>query len=458
MNKNFSGFGLASSLEESLRLMNFTTPTPIQVETLPITLAGHNLVGCAQTGSGKTLAYCLPIIQKLLEKPDQTALILAPTRELVMQIGSVFSSFLNRTPKLRKAELIGGQPVQQQIRVLKKKPFPRILIATPARLIDLIERNSVYLRSVRFLVLDEADRMLDMGFAPQLKRIEENLPDKHSRQTLMFSATMPESVDHLVSQFLCDEKRVTLGSLSGETHHIQQSAIVVDSGEKRKRLLTELSLRTGSIIVFSASKHRTDRLARFLDQRGHSVSRIHGGRTQVQRNQAMNNFRQGISRILVATDIAARGLDVPQVGTVINFDLPRAAEDYTHRIGRSGRAGNPGEALTFVTQEDRMHWKRIIKTCQLKLDSKQPQSGENPVERKPQSRDRSAKWGGQTQPSSKNHKKKSKRKDNLEKRRDSEQRGWPSDQGSFKPGLRVKRKKAFSRRGQRNQRRGREAS
>lgn len=400
MIQKFSELSLVAPLQESLAQMKFTSPTPIQAESLPITLAGKNLVGCSKTGSGKTVAYCLPLIQRLMENPEQSGLILAPTRELVMQIGQVLENLLRNSKGLKKVELIGGQSIQYQIRMLKKKPFPRILVATPGRLIDLMERNAVYVKRVEMLVLDEADRMLDMGFAPQLEKIEKRLPKKDQRQTLMFSATMPKEVDSLVQKFLDNEVRITQGSPEGDTKHIKQSVVLTDFKNKREGLLDKLVNRAGSVIVFSGSKHRTDRLAGFLHGYGHKVSLIHGDRSQGQRNRAIKDFRSGKSTVLVATDIAARGIDVPQVETVINFDLPRASEDYTHRIGRSGRAGRAGEAITFVLKQEKHQWKKIVKQCGLdssllKFEKLQGSTSEkDQAEKRSDSRSRKRRPGG----------------------------------------------------------------
>lgn len=355
---SFQSFNLHPSITQALQSMNFETPTPIQAQSLPITLAEKDLIGCAQTGTGKTAAFSIPILTRLLESPEMTALVLAPTRELAEQIDLFWKKLSQFTQNTRSALLIGGCSIQTQVRHLSKRP--RLIIATPGRLIDHLQRRSIQLSHVKILVLDEADRMLDMGFAPQLTQILRHLP--RERQTLLFTATWEPHLDQVVGKHLKNPVRVVVGKTSQAAPKIRQSLIQTTHQEKNETLLDELNQREGSILVFTRTQSRTDRVARYLSSYGVSVNRIHGGRTQGQRNTALQAFRTGKIRVLVATDIAARGIDVSSISHVINYDLPQSPEDYIHRIGRTGRAGATGDAVSFVTQEEKQQWREI---CQL---------------------------------------------------------------------------------------------
>jgi ATP-dependent RNA helicase DeaD len=353
--KTFQDLKLAAPLEKALAAMNFTVPTPIQAEAIPVAMENRDLIGCAQTGTGKTAAFAIPMISRLLRMPAKTALILAPTRELAVQIAEVIENLTAFAPELKHVVLIGGNAMQPQIRSLQKKP--RIVIATPGRLVDHLKRGTLSLSAAEVLVLDEADRMLDMGFAPQLNEIYRFVP--RSRQTMMFSATLPSDIIKLAGKWLKDPVRVTIGAVSQPAKKVSNEAIQTTSQKKNDLLLDELNARQGSVLIFARTKHRTDRVARYLSEYGHPVTRIHGNRSQAQRNAAINGFRSGEFRVMVATDIAARGLDISHIAHVINYDLPQVAEDYIHRIGRTGRAGASGEAVCFVTPEDRMQWRAI---------------------------------------------------------------------------------------------------
>jgi superfamily II DNA/RNA helicase len=337
--------------------MGFEHPTPIQEQSIPVALEGHDLIGCAQTGTGKTAAFGIPIIERLTRIPAKSALILAPTRELATQIWGVLTKLTAHSPELKSALLIGGVAMQPQVRALQRKP--RIIVATPGRLVDHLQQRTVSFSALEVLVLDEADRMLDMGFAPQLAQILKHLPKQ--RQTLLFSATLPPNILQLAQKFLKDPVRVTVGQVSQPAQKVSQSVIETTHAKKNEILLDVLNQREGSVLIFTRTKHRTDRLARHLESYGHPVSRIHGGRSQGQRNLALAGFRDGKFRILVATDIAARGIDISHIAHVINYDLPQVAEDYVHRIGRTARAGAQGEALSILTPEDRLQWKEISK-------------------------------------------------------------------------------------------------
>jgi ATP-dependent RNA helicase DeaD len=353
--KNFSELKLPAPLEKALEAMHFDIPTPIQAQAIPVALSNRDLIGCAQTGTGKTAAFAVPMITRLLKAPNKSALILVPTRELALQIVDVLNKLTAFTPDLKTAVIIGGTSMQPQMRNLLKKP--RILVATPGRLVDHLRRGSISLSSMEILVLDEADRMLDMGFAPQLNEILRFIP--RSRQTMLFSATLPSNIMKMAEKWLREPVRVTVGPVSTPVKKIAHSVVQTTGPQKNGVLLDELNARQGSVLVFTRTKHRTDRLAKYLAQFGHPVARIHGDRSQGQRNMAINGFRSGQFRILVATDIAARGLDISHIAHVINYDLPQVPEDYIHRIGRTGRAGADGEAISLLTPEDKPQWREI---------------------------------------------------------------------------------------------------
>lgn len=353
----FEQLALSAPLLEALRKMKFSSPTPIQAKAIPIGIEGKDLIACAETGSGKTAAYAIPLIHQLLIRTDAAALILAPTRELASQISTVLRSLTLTTPNLRLISIVGGADMRKQLQQLKAKP--RIIVATPGRLTDHLRRGSLKLDKVGFLVLDEGDRMLDMGFAPQLDVILKFLPKQ--RQTSLFSATLSPKVHQLAQKYLHQPVRVSVGAESMPPSAITQKSIQTTHDKKNDVLLDELNARRGSAIVFTRTKHRTDKVAKYLASYGFAVSRIHGGRSQGQRNMALKGFRDGEFRILVATDIAARGIDVPQIAHVINYDLPMCDEDYLHRIGRTARAGQSGEALSLLTPEDKSAWFHLAK-------------------------------------------------------------------------------------------------
>jgi superfamily II DNA/RNA helicase len=350
--------------------MGFNSPTPIQAQAIPIALEGKDLIGTAQTGTGKTAAFLIPTLARLTETPNKIALVLAPTRELVQQIEIVWKQLTRLMPEMRSALLIGGASMQPQLRALRQNP--RIIIATPGRLLDHAGQRSVNLSRVDTLVLDEADRMLDMGFAPQLTQILRYLPQQ--RQTLLFTATWSSEMDQLSKKYSRNPERVSIGALSRATTQVTQELVRTTIPKKNETLLDELNRREGSVLVFARTQSRTDRVAKYLGSYGMQVARLHGGRTQGQRNSALNSFRSGQMRVLVATDIAARGIDVTEIQHVINFDLPQNAEDYVHRIGRTGRAGATGTAVSFLTPEDRAQWSEILKLLK-KTGSKIPGDG-----------------------------------------------------------------------------------
>jgi superfamily II DNA/RNA helicase len=358
---SFAQFQLPPQLLKSLTDLKFHQPTPIQAKSIPIALTGKDVMGMAQTGTGKTAAFGIPMVVRLLKNPRENALILAPTRELAVQIHAFMQSLTRQTPHLSCALLIGGLSMRMQNKQLARRP--RILIATPGRLMDHLGQKNSLLTHTAMLVLDEADRMLDMGFAPQLQKIRKFLPLE--RQTFLFSATYPKNIRKLASEYLKTPAEVSVGQVSKPVHKIQQAVVETTVKDKNNKLMDELNRREGSVLIFARTKNRTDRLTRFLLDFGYKATKIHGDCSQAQRQKSIDGFRNGRVRILVATDIASRGIDIPDIGHVINYDLPQAPEDYVHRIGRTGRNGKDGQALCFVTPEDRNHWKYLSRDLKL---------------------------------------------------------------------------------------------
>lgn len=351
----FQSMPFPAPLQKALKDLNFIEPTEIQSKAIPLALEGKDLIACAETGSGKTAAYGLPAIVSVLSDPKKNALFLVPTRELAQQVSDVIRSLTIHMREVSSCTLVGGADIRRQLTSLKRGP--RIVIATPGRLIDHLNRRSINLLNTGVLVLDEGDRMIDMGFAPQLDEILKFLPKE--RQTVFFTATITAKVRKLAESYLHLPVSISAGQISRPVTTIKQSVIQTTLGEKNDKLLDELNQRKGSVIIFLKTKRKTDILAKFLKDYGHEVSLIHGGRTQGQRNQVIRGFREGKFRILCATDVAARGLDIPTIEHVINYDLPMVDEDYVHRIGRTGRNGASGEALTFVLPNEVRTWRVI---------------------------------------------------------------------------------------------------
>lgn len=350
---SFAQWELPAALIASLARMGITTPTPIQQETIPLALSSFDILASAQTGTGKTVAYLIPLIQKLAKNPQAKALILTPTRELAMQVHQALKQMA--CPTLKISLLIGGASMFRQLSELKKKPL--VIVGTPGRINDHLDRRSLNLSETRFLVIDEADRMLDMGFGVQLDRIAKHLPEE--RQTLLFSATFLTNIVRLSQRFLKDPKRVAVDTNKQPAPKIQQEAIHIPNSEKKAGLLKQLSQREGSIIVFVKTRRRAESISKELRQAGHNTEAMHGDLRQSRREQVIRAFRDSKSRILVATDVASRGLDIPHVMHVINYDLPECPEDYIHRIGRTGRAGAEGFAVSLISSEDNFRWKAI---------------------------------------------------------------------------------------------------
>jgi ATP-dependent RNA helicase RhlE len=344
-------------------------PTPIQSQAIPYVMAGRDLCGIAQTGTGKTAAFALPILHRLAAQPKPTSrgscrvLVLSPTRELASQIADSFTSY-GRGLRLSTAVVFGGVPLGAQQRRLAAGVD--ILAATPGRLLDLIDRRSAILSNVEILVLDEADRMLDLGFIHALKRIAKLLPPR--RQTLLFSATMPRAIAALAEDYLDDPVRVAVAPAATTAERVEQSVIFVPSERKRDMLTSLLDDPSFErVLVFTRTKHGADRVTRHLVNAGIDAAAIHGNKSQPQRERALAGFRSGHGRVLVATDIAARGIDVEGVSHVINFELPNVAEDYVHRIGRTARAGATGTAVAFCSDEERPCLRSIEKLTRISV-------------------------------------------------------------------------------------------
>ena len=350
----FKELNISEPVLKALSSKKYENPTPIQVQAIPIALGGHDLLGIAQTGTGKTAAFAIPIIQQLNRPQERNqrceikALILTPTRELAIQIDECFRDYARYT-NLRHAVIFGG--VNQRPQVDKLKKGVDILIATPGRLLDLIGQKHLTLNHIRHFVLDEADRMLDMGFIHDVRRLLPMLPNH--RQTLFFSATMPAAIAKLSKEILHKPERVEVTPTASVVDTIEQQLYFVEKPQKSALLLSLLEKENDkSALVFSRTKHGADRIAKTLKKKGIDCESIHGDKAQNARQRALSDFKSGKIRVIVATDIAARGIDIANLEMVINYDLPDVAETYVHRIGRTGRAGNSGVALTFCAQEE----------------------------------------------------------------------------------------------------------
>jgi superfamily II DNA/RNA helicase len=354
---NFSDFQLSPPLSDVLIKIGYKTPTPVQAQAIPLILEGKDVLATAQTGTGKTAAFVLPLLSKILAGERKRVLIVAPTRELAEQIGRVLEELTSMSPNVKACVIIGGLAYQNQIRALRENPA--FVVGTPGRLLDQIEMGHLKLQEFTTLVMDEADRMLDMGFEPQMKSIVSHLPSE--RQSLLFSATFPNAIQRLAHSFLYQPVRVEIGVTTKPVEAIVQDVVYTTGPEKDKTLIKEIDRLAGSIIVFTRTKFRTEHVAKLLTEAGYEVVRLHGDRTQNQRSKAIAALRDESARILVATDIAARGIDIPHIQHVINYDLPIEEEDYIHRIGRTARAGGKGHSLSIVIPEEVKHWARIYK-------------------------------------------------------------------------------------------------
>ncbi|MDT7935038.1 MAG: DEAD/DEAH box helicase [Sphingomonadaceae bacterium] len=358
---DFNSFGLAEPLTQALSALKFHTPTPIQAQAIPVGLTGRDLLGIAQTGTGKTAAFALPILDRLSRNPaapprhSTRVLVLAPTRELASQIADSFRD-LGRNLKLRVSVVVGGVPIGRQMKACAAGLD--VLVATPGRLLDLIDERALVLSNVEVLVLDEADQMLDLGFIHSLKRIVGLLPRR--RQTMLFSATMPDSIADLAQRYLTDPQRVAVTPVASTAERVAQRMTHVNQAEKQALLTVHLrSAEVERALVFTRTKHGADRVVRKLAGAGIAAAAIHGNKSQPQREKALAAFRDGSMRVLVATDIAARGIDVPGVSHVFNFEIPNVPEQYVHRIGRTARAGREGLAWSYVAPDEKPYIRDI---------------------------------------------------------------------------------------------------
>ena len=365
----FSELGLATPLVRALEASGYKSPTPIQAQAIPPVLAGRDICGIAQTGTGKTAAFALPILHHLANKPKPRpaggcrVLVLAPTRELASQIAANFTKY-GAQMKLTVATVFGGVPINRQIRQMQQGVD--VLVATPGRLLDLIDQRALSLRHVEVLVLDEADQMLDLGFIHSLKRIVTLVPKQ--RQTLFFSATMPKSIAELGDKYLTDPVKVSVAPVSSTAERVDQYVIFVNQAEKQALLTMKLrDEAVTSALVFTRTKHGADKVVKHLTAAGVKAEAIHGNKSQPQRERTLAAFRASEINVLVATDIAARGIDVPQVSHVFNFEIPDVAEQYVHRIGRTARAGKAGIALAFVDQAERGNIRDVERLTRVKL-------------------------------------------------------------------------------------------
>ncbi|RKY42529.1 MAG: ATP-dependent helicase [Candidatus Makaraimicrobium thalassicum] len=359
-NVSFDGLGIAPKILEVLDRLKFTQPTPIQHKAIPIAIEGTDIIGVAQTGTGKTLAFAIPVIQRLSRNKGQ-CLVLVPTRELALQVNEAFRE-IALLFGIKTVVIIGGVPMQAQLKVLKKNP--RVIIATPGRLIDHMNQRTLRLNEVEVLILDEADRMLDMGFKPDIERILKFVPKK--RQTMLFSATIPGEVVSIGAVHMKLPVHVEVAPSGTAAERIIQELFIVKKEAKKKLLANLLDQYRGPVLLFSRTKRGAGKIKRLIKEMGHNAAEIHSDRTLKQRREALEGFKRGKYRILVATDIAARGIDVVGIETVINYDLPDDTENYVHRIGRTGRAGHKGRAISFATPEqgnDIRNIEKLIKTA-----------------------------------------------------------------------------------------------
>ena len=371
--QNFQELNLNKNLNASLVKMKFDIPTPIQIKSIPIILEQKDILASAQTGTGKTAAFCIPMIEMIATKKINRAIILVPTRELAKQVNDVIEKLLFQQSVIKSVCLVGGEPMNKQLRRLKTKP--QIVVGTPGRVNDHLKRKSLLLNKVDLLILDEMDRMLDMGFSIQIDEIIKFLPKQ--KQTLMFSATIAPSIERLSKKYLNNAERVSVAAANATLITIKQEVINLRQEDKYNTLVEQVKTKHGSTLVFVKTKHNAKKLAKNLEKEGFESDSLHGNLRQNKRNQVIAKFRANKIHVLVATDIAARGLDIPHIEHVINFDLPQQAEDFIHRMGRTGRAGASGTAWSFVTPSDKRKWHEIEKILNpgLKSSSDSKRSG-----------------------------------------------------------------------------------
>jgi ATP-dependent RNA helicase RhlE len=374
--QSFSELQVSPYVKERLSSAHFSIPTPVQAAAIPQALEGQDVLATAQTGTGKTLAFLIPVMERLLQQatPGIAALVLVPTRELAMQVVDQYNTL--RGKQLTPAALVvGGLSEGAQLSAIRKGA--RLVVATPGRLEDFLDRKLFNFRDLRILVLDEADRMLDMGFLPAIRRIAAVLP--RERQTLCFSATLEASVVHLVKDYMRNPVRLAFGSTLKPSENVRIQAFEVSLDRKQETLNRLLAKETGRCLVFARTKRATERIARNLNRDGFSAAMIHGDRSQSQRTAALTGFQQGRYRVLVATDLASRGIHVQDIAHVINFDLPEIAENFIHRVGRTGRAGKHGVASTLFVKEQRSELFQLERTLGIRMDRQRADETSSPI-------------------------------------------------------------------------------
>ena len=355
--ENFYKLGISKEILSNLKFLNLSNPTPVQQQAIRPGFEGKDILAIANTGTGKTAAFGIPVIERLNKNKLLSAIILTPTRELAVQVGKHLRDLMGKSIKIKTAVLIGGDSIKKQIELIKEKP--RIIIGTPGRINDHISRKTINLENRNILVLDETDRMLDLGFINQIQKIINFLP--RNRQTLLFTATLPNNIKKITEKYLNDPLKIRVETKENILRNIDHSVINIKQADKYNKLLEELNSRHGSILVFMKTKHSSKRIFLKLQKDGMSVNAIHGNVRQNKRLNILNKFRNQKFTVLIATDIAARGLDIPHIEHVINYDLPQRTEDYIHRIGRTARAGKKGSALSFISESDKKIWKNICK-------------------------------------------------------------------------------------------------
>ncbi len=386
--ENFRSLNLEQTLMDSIAFINFKTPTPIQAQAIPVALEGKDILGTAQTGTGKTAAFGIPLINFLLKTKKDNALIMTPTRELAAQVMQTMNSLIGRG-NIGTALLIGGDSMQKQLKQMRRNP--RLIVGTPGRINDHLKRNTLRLNNTTFLVLDESDRMLDMGFTPQINQVLQSVPKKH--QTLLFSATLGNNIIQLAERYLSNPVRIAVGSTSTPIEKIKQEVIHVKDGDKYNQLIKEIYNRQGSILIFVKTRRNAEKMVKRLKYDDHDADAIHGNLRQSKRDRVIKAFRNGHFRILVGTDVASRGLDIPAIKHVINFDLPQLPEDFIHRVGRTARAGADGSALSFIGEQDRGKWNAIQRLIDPNFKQEKGSKDHRNNRRRPFSRNRNRNRG-----------------------------------------------------------------
>ncbi len=364
-NRSGNGFydlGIASNLLRVIERLDFTTPTPVQQESIPAGIQGDDIIAIARTGSGKTIAFGIPMLQRLSKMKRNAGLVVVPTRELAIQVDEALQAF-SRSVHIRSAVLIGGASMSLQRNALRKNP--RIIIATPGRLLDHIERRTVNLSNIEVFILDEADRMLDMGFIPDIKKIMKSIPDK--RQTMLFSATMPGEIEAIAEKLMENPIRIEIDRSGATPAEVSHEMFLIRNQDKSRLLAVQLRQRSGPVLVFTRTKRMASKLTVKVNDMGFATAEIHSDRSLLQRRKALEGFKRGRYQILIATDIAARGIDVSGIELVVNYDMPANSEDYVHRIGRTGRAGKTGHAISFATTAQRGSIRNIERFMKTRL-------------------------------------------------------------------------------------------